>query len=128
MKIRIIGKSGKHNKDYLNYYADLGCDEDFTAYFGTDEKALIDKGVTNGYMFFEVIDGELYTITEYKCKEKLTESEIQLLIEYTQGQWSDGIGEGFEQTPCGYDENNFELYVSPWYYGQEIFYKCHDVN
>lgn len=126
MKIRIIGKAGDHSKEYLYLYDGIDCQEDFTAYFGTEQQPLIDKDVVSGYMSFEVIDGELYTITEYECKELLTDSEIQLLIDYTQGQWSDGIGEGFEQQPCVYVDDDWcdcELYVSPWYHGQEVTYQ-----
>ncbi len=126
MKIRIIGKAGEHSKEYLDLYDGIDCQEDFTAYFGTEQQPLIDKDVTSGYMSFEVIDGELYTITEYECKERLTDAEIQLLIDYTQGQWSDGIGEGFEQQPCAYIDDELddcELYVSPWYHGQEVTYQ-----
>lgn len=126
MKIRIIGKAGDHSKEYLYLYDGIDCQEDFTEYFGTEQQPLIDKGVTSGYMSFEVIDGELYTTTDYDCKERLTDAEIQLLIDYTQGQWSDGIGEGFEQQPCVYVDDELddcELYVSPWHYGQEVTYQ-----
>ena len=70
-------------------------------------------------MRFEFIDNELYTINEYVSNRKLNDSELQELVEETQGQWSDGIGEGFEQFPCSYHEGN-EVYVSPWFYGQEV--------
>jgi hypothetical protein len=45
---------------------------------------------------------------------ELTDEEIDRLLDYTQGQWSDGIGEGFEQFPC-HHEGRKEIYLSPWY-------------
>lgn len=50
----------------------------------------------------------------------LTNGEMDILIDYTQGQLSDGIGEGFEQTPCAVI-NGEEIYLSPWYRGQILF-------
>lgn len=45
---------------------------------------------------------------------------LEELKDYTQGQWSDGIGEGFEQ--FSYKEiDGEEIYISPWYHGQKIF-------
>ena len=49
MKIRIIGKSGKHNSEYLDLYDGIDCQSEFTEYFDTDEQPLIDKGVTEGW-------------------------------------------------------------------------------
>lgn len=80
------------------------------------EQALIDAGVTGGFMHFECLDNELFVVTEYDLKRKLTEAEEKQLIEYTQGQWSDGIGEGFEQNPL--ERDGYEYYISAWYPGQ----------
>jgi hypothetical protein len=35
----------------------------------------------------------LTALTEYEATRKLSESELKLLLDYTIGQWSDGIGE-----------------------------------
>ena len=102
------------------------CQDEFSEYFGraygTDqnEQALIDKGVHDGYMRFAVEDGKLMTITEYESPVELTPDELKLLGDYTQGQWSDGIGEGFEQNEVKYDEEGEPVYISPWDAGQEI--------
>ncbi len=50
--------------------------------------------------------------------EPLVTDELEILPDYTQGQWSDGIGEGFEQSPCA-EENGEEIFVSPWFRGQK---------
>ena len=50
----------------------------------------------------------------------LIEKDLQELVKYTQGQWSDGIGEGFEQNPCYYDSEDNEVFISPWFYGQQV--------
>jgi len=113
-----------------------------------NEQCLIDKGVRSGYMRFKYIEnrnidnfdnwvnfndndpygeevqGEqeetgLYVIVTYRSREKLTEEELEILKDYTKGQMSDGIGEGFEQYPVKY-EGDKEIYLSPWYFGQEL--------
>lgn len=81
------------------------CDEDFA------------HKLTQGYTHFEVKEGKLYSVCVYEAKEELTEQELKLLTDYTQGQWSDGIGEGFEQFSCG-EIDDLELYISPWIQGQ----------
>lgn len=73
-----------------------------------------------GYMHFKYEDDTLYTYTVYDSDRELTEDEEQILLDYTQGQWSDGVGEGFEQMPCAYDSDGKEIYVSAWHRGQEI--------
>lgn len=46
-------------------------------------------------MDFRFEDGKLWTYTVYETTKKLTKKDLKELGEYTQGQWSDGIGEGF---------------------------------
>jgi hypothetical protein len=76
--------------------------------------------VRSGWMHFEY-DAEseqLITVTRYAVNRELTGRELGLLMSYTQGQWSDGIGEGYEQRAVrdGY-------YISPWHYKQELSYQ-----
>lgn len=87
------------------------CEEDFADWF--DEGSGLDF-INCGFLEFEYVDGKLYSITTYESSREPTESELQTLIDYTVGQWSDGIGEGFEQgTIKG-------LAISAWREGQEI--------
>lgn len=44
-------------------------------------------------------------------------------MEYTQGQWSDGIGEGFEQSPVPVGPGGGEYYISPWHRGQVLTHR-----
>jgi hypothetical protein len=71
-----------------------------------------------GYLRFEYNEREqiLYTVTEYETTRKLTPEEEKGVIDYTQGQWSDGIGEGFEQQY--FDEETKEYNPEPWHVGQ----------
>lgn len=46
-------------------------------------------------------------MTEYESPRKLTDEEIRFLVKYTQGQWSDGIGESLD-IPYA-DENGLEV-------------------
>ena len=48
---------------------------------------------------------ELWCITEYRSTRRLNDEELALLAGYTEGQWSDGIGENFSSSSrdiCGY--------------------------
>lgn len=86
--------------------------------------------VTGGYMHFEYSkrNETLHVITEYETTRKLTKEEEQQVIDYTQGQWSDGIGEGFEQQEFAGQISPFAHYgkeetiynPSPWHNGQRV--------
>lgn len=115
-RIKIEGLAGESNVSDRSILDGVDCQENFSEYCDID--SLMEKGLSEGYMDFKFHDGELYVEVIYSCEEKLTNDELDELIIYTQGQMGDGIGEGFEQFPCMYDENDEEVYLSPWYYGQ----------
>jgi hypothetical protein len=71
-------------------------------------------------MDFRFENDKLWTYVVYSTKEVLAADELTRLGEYTQGQLSDGIGEGFEQFPCDYESDGAEVYLSPWYHGQKL--------
>jgi hypothetical protein len=110
-------KAGEHNAIDVNILHGVECHDEFSEYI--DESDSFYGKVRSGYMKFVVEDNILYTITTYKVISDLTESEIRNLQKYTSGQWSDGIGEGFEQFPCA-EEYGIEIFVSPWYRGQTV--------
>lgn len=134
--------SGEASTDYPNLQDlhGIDCQDNFSKYF--DSNMSFTKDVTGGYMSFvyNKQDGKLYTETVYNSKRLLTEDELNQLAKYTQGQWSDGIGEGFEQHPCfeadepyqkydpNYDDYNdqddadmdLDVYISPWCMGQKL--------
>lgn len=128
MRVEIKAKAGKAHfgDDYkeltdLSILNNIDCQDNFADY-ADDE--FVDK-LEHGYMYFSYElekdgKGTLYTITDYKVSKPLTREELIKLGDYTQGQWSDGIGEGFEQNPCTYTDNDEEVYVSPWYRGQKL--------
>jgi len=97
----------------------IDCQDCFSDYMDRGESC--NGAVTGGYMRFKHEDGKLFTITEYKASRELTPDELHDIVEYTSGQWSDGIGEGFEQYPQNVDGE--EVYISPWFWGQvpEVF-------
>ncbi|MCP6727380.1 MAG: hypothetical protein KJI69_05225 [Patescibacteria group bacterium] len=101
----------------LDGISDDACFSDyFHDRYGEDEgqESLIKAGVSGGYLVF-VYDKELeklFAETSYDCPRELTKEEQKVLVEYTQGQWSDGIGEGFEQREVD------GVYISPWFHGQ----------
>lgn len=123
-KITIKGPAGKTNASDLSKLDGIDCQECFSDYLFSDrdqDKSLIDKGIESGYMEFEYNknDGKLYVVVKYLSKEKLDDNEAKALIEYTQGQMSDGIGENFEQEPVMYEDDE-EIFISPWFRGQKL--------
>jgi hypothetical protein len=108
-----VGESEVVDRSKLN---GIDCQDEFVEYMDEDFK----HKLSCGYMDFRFEDGKLWTYTVYSTKEVLTTDELQELGEYTQGQWSDGIGEGFEQFPCDYEADGAEIYLSPWYHGQKL--------
>lgn len=115
----------EYKGENLQKFHGLVCQYEFTEYFHAESKynkhnhqGCIIGVVTNGYMRFEYdeTDKKLYTITEYDSSRKLTQNELSTLMQYTSGQWSDGIGESFEQ----HSVNRHEDTISAWFYGQDI--------
>ncbi|HEY1065004.1 MAG TPA: hypothetical protein VGE52_02805 [Pirellulales bacterium] len=74
-------------------------DERFTDYLGGPkrENELLAALEPSGYLRFNYRDGEdrLSVTTEYTLRRPLTDPERALLVRYTLGQWSDGIGENW---------------------------------
>ena len=90
------------------------CEGEFTEYMD-DELSRIVKSDTG-----MVFDLKNFTVeTSYVLKGPPTHEEIKELAEYTQGQWSDGIGEGFEQFPCA-TFGDKEVYIQPWHEEQKL--------
>lgn len=114
----VITIKGKAETDYpVKSLLNGICDEtDFVGYMALD----ISNDLKEGYMRFIYEDDELFTVNEYIATRELTEEEMKQLIDYTQGQWSDGIGESFEQRPIMISGD--EVYISPWYSGQKVTY------
>jgi hypothetical protein len=77
-------------------------DECFSDYLLDDPhtKELPARGVSGGYLRFRFYNNTkgMRAETEYDLREPLTRAEIDALVTYTRGQWSDGIGENFSQT------------------------------
>lgn len=66
---------------------------------------IANAGISGGLLqfFFSQETGQLRGTTEYSLQRMLNASEIELLLDYTLGQWSDGIGSNFFQMrmDCG---------------------------
>lgn len=96
----------------------IDCQDNFAEYF--DKDFTFKDNIKYGYMDFRFKNGKLWTYTIYNSDRELKKEELELLKNYTKGQWSDGIGEGFEQEPCKYTYEDEEVYISPWYSGQKV--------
>ena len=116
-KITIKGEASTDYK-WLSELNGVDCQDDFAEYFDSDFSFKDD--IESGYMYFSFENEKLWTITEYFSNRELYNEELEILSDYTQGQWSDGIGEGFEQEPCFYDDNDEEVYISPCSTNQEV--------
>lgn len=118
-KVRDI-KGNRITGQSLKDFDGLKCQDNFMEYFQLWEtpeleEQMLDALLDIAYMHFEYNDatGQLETVTTYSSNRKLSDAEEKALIDYTQGQWSDGIGEGFEQHIV-----DDEFYISPWFNGQ----------
>lgn len=58
------------------------------------DSKLEEIGIRGGLIRLAWQQGKLWAVTEYAAPRKLTTVELAELVEYTRGQWSDGIGEG----------------------------------
>ena len=113
MKVIIKGVALTDYK-HLEDLDGIDCQDNFVDYVDNPLKSKL----ISGYLSFKYENGQLYSVVEYEVLEKLNEGELKELKGYTSGQLSDGIGEGFEQNPCYYDNSHNEIYISPWYFGQ----------
>jgi hypothetical protein len=128
-KITIKGEARTDYPD-LEKLDGIDCQDDFAEYSD------FNKDLEGGYMFFKYEKEKLMTYTQYTAKKEFNEEQLQQLAEETQGQWSDGIGEGFEQSPCLYVEEyknsdgeyTDEVYISPWFSGQKIEIKQEQIE
>jgi len=93
------------------------CDTCFSDYVDSD----MAKYLSGGWMRFEwdPASEQLMTVVEYESSKFLKSDLLAEVLSYTQGQWSDGIGEGFEQTPA-VQIDGCDVYISPWHDDQEI--------
>lgn len=106
----------------LKKFTGIECEENFTEYIDANEMPFKDV-LGEGYMYFRFAPerrGEkLMVHTEYVISRFLEPEEARKLVKYTQGQWSDGIGEGFEQKEVNSDGD----FLSPWFPGQKALYQ-----
>jgi hypothetical protein len=84
-------------------------EERFTDYIGgpAAEDELAAALEPGGIIRFGYSEGDdvLSATTEYHSRRPLTDAELRLLVDYTMGQWSDGIGENWtciSPDKCGY--------------------------
>lgn len=125
------------NLDGISCYDEFSENFNKASSYGPGQQSLIDKGVKNGYLSFKYekdIFNTLFSVVTYEADQLLNNEEIQLLLDYTEGQLSDGIGEGFEQFPCYNDpeyynddyeddEQDGDVYVSPWHREQVLTFE-----
>jgi hypothetical protein len=99
-------------------------DERFTDYFGgpTEEDVVAAALEPGGSLQFGYSEGEelLTATTEYRSRRPLSPEELRLLVDYTMGQWSDGIGENWtceSGERCGYSI----MCLGPWDFKDRVY-------
>ena len=119
--IMVVGDTGACSIEGLDRKLLNGYDsqDDFTEYMNKDMKAKVKPGSYMTFLFNEA-DQKLYTVVKYISGKMMSEKEMNDLAEYTQSQWSDGIGEGYEQMPIT-EFDGEECFLSPWHKDQEMF-------
>ena len=96
----------------------ISCDENFVGYM--PEWDWVKSTPAHMKFRYDPKTEKLITEVVYEVDDDITAEQKDELADYTQGQWSDGIGEGFEQRVCGNTINGEEIYISPWTHGQII--------
>jgi hypothetical protein len=91
------------------------CQEDFVEY--SDYSDYLESGI----MSFVFENGILYNVTTYVVidGDNFSDEDIEQIEGETIGQWSNGIGEGFEQNAaCMFGDE--KVFISPYLAGAEV--------
>ena len=115
-KLIVKGEASTNYKKLVDLNG-VKCQDNFALGFGNTDFSF-KENIKDGYMSFIFENNKLYTITEYISDRELSNEECIKLKKYTQGQWSDGIGEGFVQNPVKI--KNRYVYISPWFFRQDV--------
>lgn len=83
------------------------------AYFSAEDDPGVNEKVISARPTVEIIDGKLTGVCYCAVNGKLTEGELDKLIEHISGQYSDGWGEGLEQREIPV-ESGYTILVSFW--------------
>ncbi|MGC4118919.1 MAG: hypothetical protein QM765_31005 [Myxococcales bacterium] len=78
-----------------------GEDADMAQYIWPDKSPELHSLELDGgdlYLRYDPATQSLRTETRYRVGKRLSDEELALVLEYTRGQWSDGVGEDFD--PC----------------------------
>lgn len=119
MIVKVYGScqvNDPHGDEYHDPLACVECEIDggeFARYCNV-------SSVIDSKAYFTERDGQLTVVVEYELSGYVSFKELERLQSYTQGQWSDGIGEVYEQRPQFVNHRD-EVYVSMWYYDQDIY-------
>lgn len=98
-------------KEYSDDPEDLG-ESGLMEYFDEVDNPAVAHKVISCKPRVERRDGKLWGVVECQIIAELTEDEEKCLLDYIEGQMSDGFGEGFEQKPIRVED--MELYAHFW--------------
>lgn len=106
-----------NNEKYKDFYISED-NNDYVEYMDCEYQDFFQSGYLNikwndEKKYFESIVE--YIVTDGK---ELTSDVIEYVLDYTSGQNSDGIGEGFEQFECGFIDED-PVFISPGYKNME---------
>ena len=98
-------------KEYIDDPEDLG-EYGLMEYFDEADSPAVAHKVVSCTPRIEKRNGKLWGVVECQITGELTEDEEKCLLDYVDGQMSDGFGEGFEQKPIRVE--GMELYAHFW--------------
>lgn len=98
-------------KEYIDDPEDLG-ECGLMEYFDEADSPAVAHKVISCNPRVEKRNGKLWGVAECQIIDELTKDEETCLLDYIEGQMSDGFGEGFEQKPIRVDD--MELYAHFW--------------
>lgn len=82
---------------------------------GDDSRALAALNLSGGYIAlgYSAAQNELIASTEYIAPRELSAAELEALVAYTLGQWSDGVGSNFSQSFAVAARVSIDIMLSP---------------
>ncbi|MFG0336200.1 MAG: hypothetical protein ACF8TS_22815 [Maioricimonas sp. JB049] len=86
-------------------------DDAFANYI--DDARLRSIGIRGGFieLRYDAAGNALRVVTEYESPRRLNNEELQLLVQHTTDQWSDGLSESFECSEA--ESSGLELDLAP---------------
>lgn len=107
------GTLSEYQDDIQKAFRKYNKPRDMSVYFGTHTSLEVAEKLVLMLWNFVDVNYELFGRVDVILSDDISDDGIEAIKEFITGQNSDGLGEGFEQTPIKLDDGR-ELFVSMW--------------